>query len=299
MLSCAGCNKINKILYNKPRAILLRPLLVSCYTTHETVFPNRVTFKDKFKETWNGPNFKYWFLGTSFFVSWMTYYGLKTYRKTRIDVELLPPLPIHPVVKRTNEIKQLHAKVSSQTSLIGGEIIKTVMVLGPPATGKTVLVHDFVKSIIEKQEGPKLSLPKSHISAFLQADNEDTFLNSLKALASMLKIKMSELDEKIHELGLSDSFKLAPFSEQCDALIGCIQEVLMKHAGWVFVVDSLQPNTPNSVVSVINKWFVEKELATHWSKGTIVLVYDALKCSAWNISEDKKYYMEKGCVWYI
>ncbi|XP_002155323.3 uncharacterized protein LOC100209216 [Hydra vulgaris] len=290
MMLRIGCNKIN-LFYNKPCAIH-RLFLTSRYTTHE-ILPKKVTFADKFKSVWNGPNFKYWFLGTTFFFSWMTYYGIKTYKKTRINVELLPPLPVHPLVKRTYEMEQLHSKVSTQSSLLGGENIKVVMVLGPPATGKTVLVRDFVKSVIEKQEGFKFSLPKSHVSVFLQADNEDAFLNSLKAFASSLKIKPSDLDNKIHELSLSRTFNLSSFSEQCDALLCCIQEILFKHAGWVLAIDNLQPNTPNSVFSVINKWFIGKE-SNNWSMGTVVLIYDAVNCFAMNFPESKKYFMEKG-----
>ena len=131
-------------------------LLVSPYATDlSSASTKKVTFREKFKETWNGPTFKYWFIGGTAFVSWMVYYGIRTYRKTRIDIQVLPSLPSHSIVKRTLDINNLFERHNAQSGLLNREKVKTLMVLGAAAAGKTVLVHDFAKMLQEKQNGFK------------------------------------------------------------------------------------------------------------------------------------------------
>lgn len=244
----------------------------------------------KFQEIRNGPTFKYWFVGTTAFFSWMVYYGMKTYKKTRINVEILPPLPQHEKVKRESEIGELFEKYNASSGLFDGTKIKRLFVSGPSASGKTMLVYDFLRDLQEKQKGLLFGFLQSNVIVFLQCDTESSFLSSLKAFAAKLNVKPSELKEQLEDS--DNTFTTASFEVQCNCLLACIQDALQKHPRWIIVFDNIQTLSSPSVFHVLNEWFVKN--SDTWSSGTAVIIHDGNVKDFFKLKNESCYSMRKG-----
>ena len=222
---------------------------------------------------------------------WCGYYGLKSYAKTRIDIQLLPPLPSHVTVPRTAEVDRLNNMLLSQHSLVdslldpvlGGEQkIRKVAIVGPPGSGKTVLARDTGQQMLDSYKAyGEYSLPKSQVLVFLQADSEQSFLFSLKGFAAKLNIRSSDLSE-----AMGRSFKEGTWLEQCNGLLTCIQENLKKHPDWVLVLDNVEVTTPQSVLDVVNDWFAGEEQEEKWSRGSVFVVHDGTKKDVLDVPEE-------------
>lgn len=252
-----------------------------CSTASTAAVPlQRESLRDKIHRGVKSSNFKYWFIGGTAFFSWCTYYGIKTYKKSRVDIEILPPLPTHATVTRNTDIENLLERYNQQTSLFGfgGEKIKKLLIMGTSGSGKTILAHDLAKQVMQKRVDKYLGFPKSQIIAFLQGDSEESFLLSLKAFAA------SELSEVIDQ-----PFNEALFDEQCKALISCIREKTKKHPDWVVVLDNVQMMSPRSVVDTVNRWFLSDDEEESWSRGSVIVVHDGIERGKFNIEEKLKH----------
>lgn len=256
--------------------------------TSQNINNEKKSFHEKLKEAWNGPNFKYWFIGTTGFLSWLSYYSLKAYKKKCISVEILPALPNHATVERREEISDLMDIYKAQSSLFQyNSNTRKILISGPSSSGKTVLASQFMNSVQALQIA-KYKLPKSDIAVFLQGDNEVSFLTSLKAFAAKLEISIADLDEVFAENNCS--FYTAPFEKQCAALVECIQEKLKKHPGWIVVIDQVQSTTSPSVIHQINELFLKDE--SEWNSGTMVVLSDSVK--GIYVGKNQTYAMRKG-----
>lgn len=246
-------------------------------TTAENTAPQK-TFREKARDTWNGPTFKYWFVGGTGFLCWLSYYSWKAYKNKCIDVELLPPLPSYPLMERKLEINGLLEKLKGQQSIIGGNNIKKLVVQGPSASGKTILVNQFVQEL-KRLRSSKFGLPKSAVTLFLHADSESSFLISLKSAAAKLDIQLSELDETMS----NGSFNQGSFTEQCEALLINIQDKLLKHPGWILTFDQLLSTSPKTILNVINNCLQDDE---SWSPGLMILVADGINLKEMAVDND-------------
>ena len=227
------------------------------------------TFTKKVGNIWNGPNFKYWFFGVTGFTVWLSYYSLKAYKQTRIDILLLPSLPPHNLVGRNNEVEHCRQLISKEPR-IGGKL-KLISLAGPSGVGKSILAYFFGQRMLADLEWTKLSLPKSKVMVSLKCDSEISLVLSLQAVAAKLQIKPSELRKMAD---IETELALLPKNEQCDALLKSIQDKLSKHPDWVMLFDNLDATTPREVVHMIKKWFLNTEMAKEWSRGIVILTCD-------------------------
>lgn len=231
------------------------------------------SFREKLREAWDGPNFKYWFIGATGFFSWLSYYSLKAYKNKCISVEILPPLPNHTVIEREKDISDLIDIFKSQSSLFQyNKNKRKILISGPSSSGKTVLASQLVNAV-QNLQSAKYKLPKSDVKVFLQADNEISFLTSLKAFAAKLEVGIADLDEVFDDS--ENNFYNAPFNEQCNALVECIKEKLKKHPGWIVVIDQVQSTTPKNVIDQINGMFLSE--ISEWNSGLMVVLSDSVK----------------------
>lgn len=260
--------------------------LSSTTQTGENIIPAK-SFKEKARDTWNGPTFKYWLIGGTGFLSWLTYYSWKAYKNKCIDVELSPPMTNHLTLDRASEIGEILRIHAEQGSFFDKKLVKKILVNGPPASGKTTLVTQVVHRLRDLHSN-KIGLPVSTVSLFLSADNEFSFLISLKAAASKLEIKASDLDE-VMKNGLA--FNQSPFEDQCVALMKNIQEKLSNHPGWVLVFDQIQSTSPKTILDVINTCLEEDGL---WSSGTMILVGEGIDPKLMKINDNVLYQMKTG-----
>ena len=253
----------------------------------ETVHPQNQSdsrsFNEKLRDAWNGPNFKYWFIGVTGFMSWLSYYGFKAYKKKCITVEILPSIPNHASVKREEELSDLFDIYHNQRSILEFNTVKKLLISGPSSSGKTVLASQF-KSALQQSQASAYTLPKSNIVVFLQAENENTFLSGLKAFAAKLDIRLSDMDETLVEA----DFHSATFEKKCAALTECIQEKMKKHPGWMIFFDQVQSTSPKSVINLINKLFLDDPA---WSAGTVVVLADSVK--GLSLNKEKTYKMKR------
>lgn len=227
------------------------------------------SFKEKVRKTWNGPTFKYWFIGGTGFISWLGYYSYKAYKNKCIDIDLPPSLTNHYVFERDNELNQLLNKYKEQSAMFYEKNnVRKLMVSGPSASGKTTLVSQFITQLKENQLSA-VKLPASSVSFFLQTDSEASFLISLKAAAAKLEVHTSDLDECVPD----NAFNKATFQEQCDSLIINIQDKLEKHPGWVIVFDQLQSTTPKSLIDIMNSCLNDED---NWSSGLFIVAMDGV-----------------------
>jgi len=246
--------------------------------------PKREFLRDKIKRGVKSPNFKYWFIGGTAFFSWMSYYGIKSYKKSRVDIEILPPLPTHSTITRNGDIANLIDRYNVQTSFFGDEKIKKLMIMGTSGSGKTVLAYDLAKQVVNNVIYKYCGFPKSKVIVFLHGDSEESFLLSLKAFAARFKVKSSELSEAIDK-----SFNEASFDEQCSALLSCIRENLKRHPDWVVVLDNVQITSPQTVFNTVNKWFLSDEEKEGWSRGSLLVVHDGIERGQLKIPENLKH----------
>lgn len=289
MLAAQRCFWNQKlVLRNKDAMISLHYRLKTVATNVKELHQN--TFKEKVKTAWSGPNFKYWFIGGTLFVSWLAYYGLKNYKGKCVNIDILPLAPNHIMVRRKEELKNIAGILASQNAVFDERNIKKLLVYGVPASGKTMLIQDYILSTKEMQNRKKVVLPKSNINVFLQCDSVNSFLLSLKAFAAKLDITLSDLEEHIGDL--SNSFFALTDLEKCDIILSAIQEAMKKHPGWVLVFDNIQTNTPKELIDMINQWFLRDENKTYWSSGTLVLLYDGKTEDVIKISDEHKYYLK-------
>lgn len=226
-------------------------------------------FIEKARDFWNGPTFKYWFIGVTAFSSWLAYYSLKSYRGTRVSLSLPLPLPNHVLVERESEIKAVIEAIEKCQPI--GRKVKGVVISGPSGSGKSILSHHVADELMRQVDWNPIGLPKSHTNVFLPGDTLKAFLLSLQALAANLKIKPVEIRNKIDELGYT-----ANKTDQCKATLHLIKEKLEKHPKWVMVVDNLQQDTSDDVASIINEMILSEENAAAWSKGTMILTLDGM-----------------------
>ena len=115
---------------------------------------------EKFKEVWNGSNFKYWFIGGTLFTSWVAFYGLRNYKNNCLNIEIKPPEPNHSIIRRHNELDDL-ADILSPQGRFFGQTTKKLMIFGLPGSGKTTLINDYINIKKEKDSMKKFSLSKS------------------------------------------------------------------------------------------------------------------------------------------
>jgi len=153
------------------------------------------------------------------------------------------------------------------------------VIQGPSASGKTILVNQFVQEL-KRSQSSNFSLPKSAVTLFLLADCESSFLISLKSAAAKLDIKLSELDETMSN---GVSFNQGSFTEQCEALLVNIQEKLLKHPGWVLVFDQLLSTSPKTVVNVVNNCLQDDQF---WSSGLMIVVADGVNLKEIAVDDD-------------
>ena len=288
MLAAQRCFWNQKLVLRNKDAIPLHYRLKTVTTSVTEL--HQKTFKEKVRTVYSGPNFKYWFVGGTLFVSWLTYYGLKNYKGKCINIDMLPLAPNHVIVRRKEELKSIAGILASQNSVFDKSCIKKILVYGVPASGKTMLIQDYILSNKEMQNRKKVALPKSNINVFLQCDSLNSFLLSLKAFAAKLDITLSDLEEHIGDL--SNSFFALTDFQKCDVILCVIQEAMKKHPGWVLVLDNIQSNTPDELIDMINQWFLKDENKTDWSSGTLILLYDGNTEDVMKISDKHKYYLK-------
>ena len=230
------------------------------------------TLKEKVKDFWNGPNFKYWFIGVSAFSAWLGYYSLNSYKSTRINIMLPPAEPNHVTVERMTELDAIFNSLQDSKA-IGGKI-KCVAICGPTGSGKSLLSNTAAKRLIQDVDWNPVGLPKSHVSVFLNGDSIKSFLLSLQAFAAHLKIRPSEIKEKLNTLPEKCSRAL-----QSKIILELVKEKLEKHPDWVFVIDNLQQGSSDEVINILNECVLNEESAATWSKGTLLMTSDGCNLS--------------------
>ena len=244
------------------------------------------SFREKVKETWHGPTFKYWLIGGTGFFSWLGYYSYQAYKNKCIDVNLSPPLPNHYILERGKELDILTEKYNGQGSVFyNRNNVRKLMILGPSSSGKTTLASQFIHRLKEKQS---MSLkPVSNVNFFIQTDSEALFLISLKSAAAKLEVQTSDLDGCV----TSGAFNKATFQEQCESLLINIQDKLEKHPGWVIVFDQLQSTSPKSLVDLMNNCLKDEE---SWSSGLFIVIGDGINPKSIAVDDNSIVSLHKG-----
>ncbi len=237
------------------------------------------SFKEKFKDFWNGPNFKYWFIGVSAFSAWLFYYSLKSYKSTRIDIDLPIAVPGHPLTKRNDEVNNIINKL--REGGMWNDKPRIFALTGPTGCGKSLLASFVADELIHEIDWNPLGLPKSHIKVFLNGDTLKSFHLSLQAFASKLSIRPSEIKSKLAEITDSESLHV-----QCHVLFDLIKEKLEKHPDWVMVVDNLQQGISKEVVDVI-KGSLTDDGVVGWSRGIVLLTFDGIALDDAGITQIK------------
>ncbi len=237
------------------------------------------SFSEKAKDFWNGPNFKYWFIGVTAFSTWLFYYSIKSYKSTRLDIDLPPAIPGHPLVKRTEDTNDILRKIK-QGGYWSGKV-KLASLNGPTGCGKSLLAHFMAEKFIRELDWNPLGLPKSHINVFLNGDTLKSFHLSLQAFAAKLKVKPAEIKSKNTENDKDSSLRT-----KCQVILELIKEKLQKHPDWVMIIDNLQHGASEDVIAVIKNslsqteeqksWnpFSHNENIVSWSRGIVLLTYD-------------------------
>ncbi|XP_066918282.1 uncharacterized protein [Clytia hemisphaerica] len=244
------------------------------------------TFREKARDTWNGPTLKYWLIGGGGFISWLAYYSYQAYKNKCIDIELPPALPNHLLIDRKKEFEILTDKYNAQDTMFSTQKVKKLLIHGPSCSGKTVFANQFIKHLKLKQKST-LQLPVSNVTLFLQTDTETSFLISLKSAAAKLEVSKTDLDEGMQ----SGSFSDGTFNEQCNVLIENIQDKLSKHPGWVIIFDQLQSTSPTTVLEILNSCIEEEE---SWSSGLFVVVADGVDPKTVAINKQSAISLQKG-----
>ena len=282
---------IHSIHNYKTRALLRKiPFRVLSSTNATSVNVNEIkverSFKEKVKDTWNGPTFKYWFIGGGGFFCWLGYYSYQAYKNKCIDIDLPPPLPNHFLLKREKELDILFEKYKDQGPVFYDKNkIRKLMLLGPSSSGKTTLAYQFINKLKESQSSSVT--PVSKVSFFLQTDSEAAFLISLKSAAAKLEVLTSDLDQCV----ANGAFHKASFQEQCDSLLINIQDKLEKHPGWVIVFDQLQSTTPKTLVDIMNSCLKDEE---SWSSGLFIVVADGVNPKSIAVDDTAIVSLHKG-----
>ena len=233
------------------------------------------TLIEKMKDFWNGPNFKYWFIGVSAFSTWLGYYSLNAYKSTRINITIPPAEPNHVTIERMNEIDTVFNSLH-ESKRIGGKI-KCLAICGPAGSGKSLLSNAITRKLIQDVDWNPIGLPQSHVSVFLDGDSIKSFLLSLQALAGYLKIRPSEIKEKSNAIPEECSKTL-----QSRIILELVKEKLEKHPNWVFVIDNLQQGSSDEIINMLNEVILNEESAATWSKGTLMMTSDG--CNLSNIA---------------
>ena len=283
---------IRSIHNYKTRTLLRKiPFRVLSSTNASSANANEIkvekSFREKVKDTWNGPTFKYWFIGGTGFFCWLGYYSYQAYKNKCIDIDLPPPLPNHFILDREKELDILFEKFKEQGAVFFDKNnIRKLMILGPSSSGKTTLAYQFINKLKQSQSS-SMTLPVSKVSFFLQTNSEAAFLISLKSAAAKLEVLMSDLDQCV----AGGAFHKATFQEQCDSLIINIQDKLEKHPGWVIVFDQLQATTPKNLVDIMNGCLKDEE---SWSSGVFIIVADGVNPKSIEVDETSILSLHKG-----
>ena len=259
------------VLYRSFRVTLSksqRRLLMDHRQYSENVLQTeRYHWIDRLKAFWKGPTFKYWFIGVTAFSSWIAYYSIKSYKSTRVNINLPMPLPNHFLIDRKHDVSSIF-EVLRNNHRVGGKL-QYLLISGPPGSGKSILAHFVAKELMRKIDWNPIGLPKSHTSVYLSGDTLKGFLSSLQAFAAELKIRPIDIKNKINEFG-EDLNTI----KQCKALLDLIKEKLEKHPNWVIIIDNLQTGSSEDIIAILDELIMDS--ASSWSKGSLILTTDGL-----------------------